>query len=268
MYQAAARHGYDVVVTTYERDKRRRERLCRDAIAQRMEGMILMGGLGGVPLQKLRDAGIAVLMVDSGPSLPPEVAALDVDIAEGVRLLTHHLLQLGHRRPMVMTHWTNDSRYLGGLREALIEAYFPPDDYMAVEGDGSSIVTKEAYNATRDAFRRDRRAATAILCNNDQQAIGAIAALNDLGLSVPGDVSVTGAGDISLAYYCRPALTTMSDSALRLGEHAVDMVISMLNGESPHDIRRVLRPEIVVRQSTGPVPSVMGDRDKGRLNQV
>lgn len=252
IHRAAARHGYEVAVTTFERDRTRREHLCRNAIAQRMEGMILMGGPGGVPMQMMRDAGMAMLLVDPGPTAPPDVACLDTDIAEGMRQIVRHLVQLGHRRFVTSDHLVKDPRYNAGLASALREGGLPEDGYRLIQTDPRPPIMHEMYDRTLEMFGRDRHAGTAVMCVNDQAAIGVITALRELGLSVPGDVSVTGAGNIDIARFYNPALTTASATHLHMGEHAVEMMMSIIKGESPADMKRTLPLELVVRQSTGP----------------
>jgi DNA-binding LacI/PurR family transcriptional regulator len=90
------------------------------------------------------------------------------------------------------------------------------------------------------------------MASNDLGAIGAIAALCQMGLSVPRDVSVTGMDNIAAARFCQPPLTTASQTHLHLGRRAVEMVISILEERSPPEVRQQRTPQLVVRQSTGP----------------
>jgi LacI family transcriptional regulator len=91
----------------------------------------------------------------------------------------------------------------------------------------------------------------AFACANDQMAVGVIYALGDFGLSVPGDVAVTGFDDITLSRYINPPLTTIRQSGNLLGEMAVDTLVASLDG-AEHVARSVVLPaQLVVRRSCG-----------------
>ena len=94
---------------------------------------------------------------------------------------------------------------------------------------------------------------TAIFCFNDIAAIGAIRALKDAGLSVPGDVSVVGFDDIQSAAYSTPSLTTVRQPLLEMGRRGAQILLERIahrENEYPSEI--VMAPEFVIRESTGP----------------
>jgi len=96
---------------------------------------------------------------------------------------------------------------------------------------------------------------TAIFCFNDIAAIGAIRALKDAGLSVPGDVSVVGFDDIQSAAYSTPSLTTVRQPLTEMGRRGAQVLLERIadrEKEFPAEI--VMNPELVVRESTGPAP--------------
>lgn len=261
LYEAAKRRGYDIMVTSYERDHRRRDDLCRDAIAQRVEAVISMAGVGG--LERLVDARIPILAFSSGQPLPPGVASLEVDYVEGMRQLTHHLIQLGHRRFMIPDRFHMDPRRQVGLVTALREARLP-EDVLVFKTDLEAVSSEDLYQRVLDIFRENPQSATALLNTNDQMAVGAMAAIADAGLSVPGDVSVTGMGNIQMSRLQRPALTTLSVTDLPVAETAMQMLADILEQGAPRDMQRTLTPRVVVRQSTGPAKTQ--ERDENPLS--
>ncbi|HEV2495798.1 MAG TPA: substrate-binding domain-containing protein [Terriglobia bacterium] len=95
--------------------------------------------------------------------------------------------------------------------------------------------------------------ATAIFCGNDLTAIGVLAALEDAGLSVPGDVSVVGSDDILFARLARPPLTTVKLPRELLGKLAFRALEKMLRSKQRRGAEYVLRTQLVVRGSTGRV---------------
>jgi DNA-binding LacI/PurR family transcriptional regulator len=251
IYQACAEQGYEVSVTSFERDAQQGIRLCRDMIGRRVEAVILTGGWGNLPIRSLLEADIKVLMVNPGERVPAGAAVLNVDKAQGARLLLRHLIELGHRRPLLVGNWAHDAGRKRGVRQALSEAGYPQDEFQLAGESQAQEMMQNAFEQTLEAFRSGARP-TAIMASNDLGAIGAIAALCQTGLSVPRDVSVTGMDNIASARFCQPPLTTVSQTHLHLGRRAVEMVISILEGRSPPEIQQHLMPQLVVRQSTGP----------------
>jgi LacI family transcriptional regulator len=102
-------------------------------------------------------------------------------------------------------------------------------------------------------------------------AIGAIAAVHDAGLTVPGDVSVVGFDGIALASYVRPALTTVAIPTYELGAAALRMLLELVErkqnpdlGPEPEGGRTTWLPtELVVRESSGLAPGAQrGDGER------
>jgi LacI family transcriptional regulator len=91
---------------------------------------------------------------------------------------------------------------------------------------------------------------TALVAFNDPSAIGAIRALQDIGLKVPGDVSVIGFDDIKVAAFNNPRLTTIRQPLSNMGRIAAQCVLNRLNGSEPFRKQIMVEPELVVRDST------------------
>lgn len=106
---------------------------------------------------------------------------------------------------------------------------------------------------------------TALVAFNDMSAIGAIRALQDIGLSVPGDVSVIGFDDIRVAAFNNPRLTTIRQPLSNMGRIAAQCVLSQLNGTEPFRKQILLEPELAVRESTRSIEETgrMDGRKKG-----
>ncbi len=106
-----------------------------------------------------------------------------------------------------------------------------------------------------------RQPPTAIVAPTDVLAIGMLHAAQRRGLRVPDDVSVSGFDDIPVAAVSVPALTTVRMPTEAMIAAALDLVIGpaaasrAAAGPEVTDLHPVLRPELVVRASTGPVPS-------------
>ena len=107
------------------------------------------------------------------------------------------------------------------------------------------------------------RTFTALVAFNDMSAIGAIRALQDVGLSVPRDVSVIGFDDIKVAAFNNPRLTTIRQPLSNMGRIAAQCVLSQLNGSEPFRKVIMVEPELAVRESTRAIDqSTKGDGRK------
>ena len=95
---------------------------------------------------------------------------------------------------------------------------------------------------------------TALLCFSDVFAAQAVRAAEDLGLNVPADVSVVGYDDADFASTTRPALTTVRQQVGEKGRTAVAALLALIDGKDPAP-HTVLRTELVIRESSAPVPA-------------
>jgi DNA-binding LacI/PurR family transcriptional regulator len=175
-----------------------------------------------------------------------------------------HLYELGHRRIAFMRgpHAIPDSQYRwDGIEVAAREMGLKLDPTLEIriDAEGWSMKTgyhpmapEIGYKPMQELLSRTRDF-TAIFCFNDIAAIGAIRALKEAGLSVPGDVSVVGFDDILSAAYYTPSLTTVRQPLTEMGRRGAKVLLERIAGrENGHPGEIVVAPELVVRESTGP----------------
>jgi DNA-binding LacI/PurR family transcriptional regulator len=93
---------------------------------------------------------------------------------------------------------------------------------------------------------------TAVICVNDFMALGVLRLLRERGLRVPEDVSVVGYDDIHLSQFTCPALTTVNVPRDRIGHSVCAALLAERGASVIRDV--VIEPELIVRDSTGPVP--------------
>ena len=177
------------------------------------------------------------------------------DHIEGARLMARHLAALGHRRiAMINGHrwapvsWERLTGFTAGLRQVGLEW----DEACLVEGD---FTEASGYQGAVELLRRRPRP-TAIFAASDLMALGVLRAAREMGIAVPEELSVGGYDDISDAARSSPPLTTVHQPRRQLGVAAAQSVVGLI--ERGHDgipSRVLLRPELVVRASTGPAPS-------------
>ena len=170
-------------------------------------------------------------------------------------LALKHLYDLGHRRIAFMKGQpqVSDSavRWEGIMAMAQRVGLTIQKD-LCVYLEANSWSPELGYPIIRDLLARTRDF-TAIFCFNDIAAIGAIRALKDAGLTVPGDVSVVGFDDIQSAAYSTPSLTTVRQPLLEMGKRGAQILLERIaDREKAFPSEIVMAPEFVIRESTGP----------------
>ena len=175
-----------------------------------------------------------------------------------------HLHSLGHRRIAFMRgpRAISDSEFRWeAIQQVAREMNLKLDPALVIRIDAAGWSTKTSYHPMApeigykpmQALLEKTRDFTAIFCFNDIAAIGAIRALKDAGLTVPGDVSVVGFDDIQSAAYSTPSLTTVRQPLLEMGKRGAQVLLDRIaNREKQYPAEIVMAPELVVRESTGP----------------
>jgi DNA-binding LacI/PurR family transcriptional regulator len=171
-----------------------------------------------------------------------------MDNRAGARMVTEHLVALGHRSVAFVAGPATSSEAKArwsSWRDVMAGAGLAADRCYA--GDWSSSSGYEA-----GVRLVGEGPPTAVFAANDQMALGVIAALTEAGLRVPGDVSVAGFDDVPDAAYFTPSLTTVHQDFGALASRCVTVLERILRGESARGARH--SPELVVRASTAPPP--------------
>lgn len=220
----------------------------------------LPGGLDGLlsislcppepDLARFEAAGMPVVLIDHPDQRLPAVYTDDV---AGGRLATGHLLDLGHRRIAFLGDFehnyhgfTSSAMRRSGYEQALAEAGCDVDPELVRR---AAHGREPAAALTRELLGSKLRP-TAIFAASDTQALGVLEAAEELGVDVPGDLSVVGYDDIELARYA--GLTTVAQPLEESGTRGAELLLAALDGAAAGG--RQLPIELVVRTTTaGPV---------------
>jgi DNA-binding LacI/PurR family transcriptional regulator len=201
-------------------------------------------------LATTRDLQLEIPVVVAQGVLAGQPMAAGVDQHAGARGATEHLLDLGHRHIAHITgpmDWVEAEQRRAGWRAAQADRGLLPGPELT--GDWSA----ESGYAAGLQIAEDRDV-TAVFAANDAMALGALKALHEKGRRVPEDVSVVGFDDVPEAAYYWPALTTVNQDFASLGRRAVELTLRALEGEAD-PVSELVEPEVVVRDSSGPVAS-------------
>ena len=175
------------------------------------------------------------------------------DNEAGMKLAVQHLVRLGHRRIGLINGedvWTGAHRRRG-FEEALRAEGLRPDRQLI--SHGSFIFESGLVQASHLLGLADRP--TAICAGNDLLAMATVVAAQEFRLSVPRDLSVVGYDDIDYARLISPGLTTVRQSATKMGAEAARLLLDRFNNNRTDDRTIVIRPSLVVRGSTAAVPA-------------
>jgi DNA-binding LacI/PurR family transcriptional regulator len=244
--QAARQAGYFVSVASLKTINRGTVHEALDRLAeQSVEGLIVIA-----PQRDAAEAlaelphGLPVVAVEGGSG--PGVPVVCVDQAEGARLVTRHMIDLG--APTVWhvagpVDWLEAEGRVQGWEEALSAAGLEMP--LPLRGDWSP---SSGYAAgKRLASQRGLRA---VFVANDQMALGLLRAFHERGIRVPDDVLIAGFDDVPEAAYFTPPLTTVRQNFTDVGRRSIDLLLRQIADGLAGEPRSVVPPELVIRAST------------------
>lgn len=214
---------------------------------QRVDGMIVLEPeMEESFVEKLKSRKVPFVVLDSHHRTP-DYSCILVDNFDGGYQAGQHFLRLGHKKigfiggPLSML---NSSEREQGLEEALKEqkkTIFCSERGEFSFRDGYQIMTRWILNDMLP---------TAVFAADCNLALGAVTALKEQGISVPGKVSVCGFDDEPMAEEYIPALTVVAQPAAALAECAIEQLLLWMNGERPEQLVYRLKPRLLIRDST------------------
>ncbi|WP_137158288.1 LacI family DNA-binding transcriptional regulator [Rhizobium sp. FKL33] len=193
----------------------------------------------------------AVIVNGMDPSM--RLSSVAPDYLYGAAMATRHLVDLGHRDIVHVTHPWRETirRRLAGFRGALEAAgeTFEPARHILDLGSPSNIGLS-ARDVVEQWLAADNPAPSAFFCVNDLVALGVMQAMQARGLSVPANISVVGFDGLALGNLSAPPLTSVRSDRQALGRIAVDMLAALISDPAVPMQRISVGVELLVRRST------------------
>lgn len=244
--QAANNYHYEVVVEhCTSKNPPNLKKLCHENNFCAL--MILGAKLDSPLIKELESANITAMLMDSYVK-NPKVSCVSSDNINSVAAIVEHLTRLGHRK----------IGFLGGDKESVVtrerfSGYLVGLIEANIEYDGTYVrygnYTESCGLDASDYFAE--LGVSAVVCASDLIAIGLINGLKRHNLRVPEDISVTGFDDLDVARYFSPALTTVKQDFISLGENAFTLLRQAIKGNK---VKRVtIHTEPIFRDSTASV---------------
>jgi len=243
------RNGFCVILCNSDDNPQKQRNYLRVLLEKRVDGLIV-SSVGGDEGRAGGFAAVRTPMVVVDRELEDVAADLVcIDHELGAYLATRHLLDLGHRHIACIRgpEQTSVARLrLRGYQRAMQQAQIEVQPHWVIAADYTS---PGGYQAAATLLASDPP--TAIFAGNDMIGIGVLRAAAERNIVVPQQLSVIGFDDIQMSRFVYPALTTVGQSILQLGETAAQMLLARIAGSfagAPQQV--VITPAIIVREST------------------
>ncbi len=215
-----------------------------------LDGLIVLG-----PVDRYRHwrdiAGKPLVFLDRSV---PDWPSISSENRKGATAVARHLADLGHRRILVIAgperHPSVVER-IRGIHDAL-DTLRPDLALEIIHADWTQL-SEPGRHVVDSLFARSAWNFTAVIGMNDVIAIGAMLALQEHGLIVPRDVSITGFDDAGICRLLKPALTSVRQNPDKMGVAAVRYLHGLIT-EKPVDVAFRWETDLVVRESTGRAP--------------
>ncbi len=219
VYEACSRLGYSVLLGSSEHLPAKETEIIRTMVSKRVDGLIIS------PLQGdgFQVSSLADLLRDSYPLVilgtvaSEAVTIVDIDNQKAAYDAVSFLIGKGHTRIAHFAgpvHTGHGLRRLEGYRQALVDHDIRVDQSLVVPVEPYVL---NGYQAGKEMFAKAAQAPSAVFCYNDLVAIGLMKALRELGVDVPGSVSVMGFDNIEIDEYLWIPLTTVQMPAYDIG---------------------------------------------------
>lgn len=251
--------GYSLVIAGADDDEERAHAVVSALLERRVAGLILATAHLETGLPGGLEPGVMPIVLVNRSDDALEVPSVVGDDHRGIDMAVRHLIELGHT---AIAHIAGPSDVSTGLTRR--EAFVASMRSAGIGSDSGLIVESESFRieAGYEACNRlleSGRGFTAIVAGNDLIALGCYDALSERGIDVPGSVSVTGYNDTTFVDRVTPPLTTVAVPFRQMGSAAGDILLSEIALRSSKSAdgtaSTLLRPWLVVRESTGPVPA-------------
>lgn len=254
--QELAEHGYSILLKSTRNSRHLEARYLEELAEKEIDGLIIEPSKSQIfcrhtQLYERFDArGVPYVFIQGCFEAMRDRPHVLLDDAGGAALAARHLLSLGHRR-IAGIFKADDTQgverhrgYVRALQEAGV--LYDPDLVLWYHTEDRAVAP-----AAGAAVLARRGMMDAAVCYNDEIAVAVIRALENEGLRVPEDISVTGYDNSLLAENFKMGLTTVSHPHEELGRAAARLLLSLIAGERV-ETAVILRPELIVRGSTAP----------------
>lgn len=230
------------------------------SMSGRVDGIIIMSPYVDASFVADNLPGVLPVVLLNTHDAAHGYSSLAVDNYGGAAAMVQHLVELGHRRIMMIAGPANNfeaEERLRGFRETMTRLLpaFDPRELSVIRG----AFTEESGYRAGQQMQALKRLPDAVFAANDMMAIGCLFALGEAGVQVPRDLALVGFDDIPMARFISPPLTTVRVRMTDIGSRALEnLAFQIDNPEATRTVNQVLQTRLVVRVSCG-APRLAGD---------
>jgi LacI family transcriptional regulator/LacI family repressor for deo operon, udp, cdd, tsx, nupC, and nupG len=254
--QIARTSGLSVLLSTSHRDVDLEIAAIDNFHRRRVDGILVADSrISKHDTKQLGQIAVPTVFIHSQTEDPPEIFnSVSVDDCLGAKLAVEHLVSLGHTAIGYLgvgDRSRSNQQRLEGYQKVLSEAGLPQKaDWVAIS-DEYNVRTSDVVTGQQMLSKLVAAGVTGIFCYNDMVAVGALLACQELGISVPQDLSIVGFDGIALGSYVTPPLTTVRQPMLEIGRSAMQMLLDLLQEKTVENC--VLSPYLLKRGSSNVV---------------
>ena len=242
--------GYEIVVANTNYQAAQLAKSARLMVGRRVIGLAaIVSEMEPGIIDELVSSKLPVVFYDVGTA-KRNITNIRLNYRKGMEKVAEYLHVLGHRKRIAWVGHHIEFSPLYERRNALVDAFQRLTPAAEVKTFVGEDHLEGGWRVTRHMLASGFNP-TAIVCANDFMAIGVLRALREEGLSVPGDVSVTGVDNIRMSEFCYPALTTVHVPRDRIGHIAFEKLTNRMETAGTLGSEILIDPDLVLRESTG-----------------
>jgi DNA-binding LacI/PurR family transcriptional regulator len=251
----ASSKGYLVLIASSEGNHTYEESITRSFSSKDIKGAVIAPVLEGTAeiehLFRLKMINFPFVLLENVKGIQANVVS--IDNIKAMNKAVKYLIDNGHSRIVHFAgpkHASHTYERIDGFRRAFSESHFACNNDMIIP---TGAHFEDGYRKCHEYFRDRKRDdfPTAIVCYNDLVALGVMAALAEMKIRIPEEISVVGTDDIAFAKHIPVPLTTIRSPMFELGRKAAEILIRNIESPEPLSIENVvLNAEFVIRKST------------------
>ena len=258
--QEISKHGYDLMLYCVDELDKKEIFLRRALREKKVDGVLVLSiPMEEKDIERFLQSKVPIVLVDS---YHPKVDSITVENEKGAYIGTSHLIEMGHKKVAIITGEQDSfpvKQRISGYKKKKKKYNIPFNEKYLITADSfdkPDLLLNHGFNkiagyiSMQKMLKLGDQRPTAAFVASDIQAIGALRAISEHGLTIPDDMAIVGFDDIELSEWVE--LTTMSQPKCEIGRIAVNQIIDKISGANPPMLHKSFLPELIVRKSSGP----------------
>ncbi|MFS0863086.1 LacI family DNA-binding transcriptional regulator [Fredinandcohnia sp. 179-A 10B2 NHS] len=242
-----AKHGYQILLANTNLDPEKEIEYVKLLKSKQVDGIILLATNKGEDLiTEIKK--LPIPFVATGQNIDGVPSVIN-DSFNAAKEITNLLIKRGHKKigfiGVSEKDWEVGHQRKAGYKDALMEAELPFVEDWVQTGD---FTIESGYISMKQIYEVSTEKPTAVVSVTDRLAIGAMEYIKEKGLTIPGDIAITGMGASDLAKYVFPPLTTIDLLSEKIGIEAATILLSMIKEGISSD-KKIIDYRLIIRDS-------------------